>query len=172
MIDKEKFITNDGLMMVKCKPLHFHEQAMFKGGKGPKIYTITVRNSDEHYICFYKPEDKSLLINNFGEASNKPLAFKVKSLKEASEWVNRFAEGMGIDMRDTVFMYHTHQKGEYLIGDDSKILNGERVKDDYLAPGAVVNEEYNGDDIYGMYEDEVDDYVTYRNGIYEIKSEL
>jgi len=38
--DKNKFISNDGIIMVKCKPLHFIEEATFKSGAGPVLYTI------------------------------------------------------------------------------------------------------------------------------------
>ena len=115
--DKDKFLTNDGIIMIKCKPLRFIEEAAFKSGNGPTLYTIHIkRNKNSSYTCYFDPITKVLTICKFNDEDEPgdPLSFKVSNIEEASEWVKRFADGMKVDMRKTIFMHHTHQKGKYV----------------------------------------------------------
>jgi len=119
LADKRKFIANDGIIMINCKPLHFIEEATFKSGAGPVLYTIHIkRNKTSSYTCYFDKVTLTLTICKFNDSEpGDPLSFKVESIEEASEWIKRFADGMKVDMRSTIFMYHTHQKGKYVIGD-------------------------------------------------------
>lgn len=116
MKNRETFITNNGLTMIKCFPLCFQAQTTFKDGTGPITYSISIGGMTEMYICCYDPDKGVLIISNLSHDNPMPaLSFKVESMEEASDIANKFAKGMDIDMRTTIFTHHTHQKGMYLL---------------------------------------------------------
>jgi len=95
--------------MIKCKPLCFQEQSAFSDGTGPVSYTISVGGMTEMFICCFDPDTNALLISNISGTS-PTLSFKVKTIEEASVLVKSFADGMKIDLKRTIFTYHTHEK--------------------------------------------------------------
>ena len=116
MKNRKRIVTSNGLIMIECKPLYFQEQAMFKGGKGPKTYTIHVDGKYKKYVCCFDPDKKVLIISNLTNDNPMPvLTFKVKTLEKASELVKSFSDGMEIDLKTSIFTYHTHQKGLYTL---------------------------------------------------------
>lgn len=90
--------------MVACEPLNFKRVSVYYGQDKPYNYIITVGSIDNMYICLYDPGASTLSIAEIAYSSDWSIKFKVESFEEASILVKKFADGMKIDMSETIFV--------------------------------------------------------------------
>lgn len=101
----EIFTTANGLTMVRCKPLNFRRDSVYAGSTDPPyFYHIYVGGIADGHQCTYDDGKKILSIAYTMYSSDDPvIKFKVFSIEEASKLVLKFANGMGVNLSNTIF---------------------------------------------------------------------
>lgn len=103
-MNNKEFKTSNHLTMIKSKPYNWQKQTVNQDGTGGFFYSIYVGGMAEGHICIYKDNEKLLSIAYMAYSSDDPsLKFKVDSIEDAGEIVKKFAEGMKVDMKDTIY---------------------------------------------------------------------
>jgi len=90
--------------MYACKPLNFQRVSIYHGQEKPYGYMISVGSLAQMYVCTYDPDEGSLSITDMAYSSDWVIKFKVDSIEEASQLVKKFADGMEVDMSETIYM--------------------------------------------------------------------
>ena len=106
----ELFTTSNGIKILKCSPLNWkvckvYAVAITEEQENAVIYTIDVGSLDDMWQCSYNPENGTVSFTSYHYSDYEVYRFKVDSFEQASEWVLRFAQGMGRedDLKDTIY---------------------------------------------------------------------
>lgn len=102
----EIYKTKNNLTMIKGGLLDWQRKNKYHGSNEETyFYTIYVGSMSGGHICNYEFETNLLSIAYSSYSSDDPsLRFKVSSIEEASDIVAKFAIGMNIDLKDTIYM--------------------------------------------------------------------
>ena len=97
--------TPNNLIMVKGGVLDWCRKSKYRDSTTePYFYTIYVGSMSGGHICNYEDDTKILSIAYSLYSSDDPsLKFKVESIEEASKIVESFANGMNIDLNETIY---------------------------------------------------------------------
>lgn len=91
------FITPNNILMLECKPLNWRIEKKYaiECDPNPIFYVIDVGTLSDLWQCTLIPETMILSFCSYHYSKEEIYRFKVESIEEASEWVLKFAEGMG-----------------------------------------------------------------------------
>lgn len=96
----EIYIESNGVVMIESFPLNWERSGVYTDNIPPYFYSIYVGQMSGGYMCIYKEEENELSINC--TSGEDPIVFKVDSIEDAGEIVNKFAKGMKVDLEDTI----------------------------------------------------------------------
>lgn len=100
----EEIVADNGIRLLKCKPLNWKIQHTYADGTGPIYYSIHVGDMAEMWSCIYNPDDKILSIAKMAYSSDDVLRFKVNEIERASEMVKSLGDGIGHDFSNTIYV--------------------------------------------------------------------
>lgn len=80
----ERYVSSNGIQMLRCKPLNWRIEKTYADGTGPEIYCITLGGMSDMSFCTFDINESLLKIDG--------VDFKCDSFTKASEQVHQFAE--------------------------------------------------------------------------------
>ena len=101
-MDNRIYTEENGVVMVESVPLNWERSGVYTNTTEPFFYSIYVGGFSGGHMCIYKEEEKEVSIS-YSYGDDPSIVFKVDSIEEAGELVEKFAKGMKVNFEETIY---------------------------------------------------------------------